>query len=32
MTVEHDTLENSSVMNISTFMGNGAQKEKLQQI
>lgn len=32
MTVENDVLENSSVMNISAFLGNGVQKEKLMQI
>lgn len=32
MTVENDALQSSSVMNISAFMGNGAQKEKLMQI
>jgi hypothetical protein len=32
MTIENDVLENSSVMNISTFVGNSQQREKLKQI
>lgn len=32
MTLENDVLENSSVMNISAFMGEGVQKEKRVQL
>ena len=32
MTLENDVLENSSVMNISAFMGEGVQKEKRMQL
>jgi hypothetical protein len=31
-TMEYDILENSSLMNISTFVADGAQKEKLKQV
>ncbi len=31
-TLEHDMLENSSMMNISTFVTDGQQKEKLRQM
>lgn len=30
--MEYDILENSSLMNISTFVADGAQKEKLKQV
>lgn len=32
MTIGHDMLENSSIMNISTFVADGYQKEKLRQM
>jgi hypothetical protein len=32
MTLEQDMLDNSSMMNISTFVTDGQQKEKLRQI
>lgn len=32
LTLENDILENSSIMNISAFMGDGVQKERLRQI
>ncbi len=31
-TMEYDVLENSSLMNISTFIADGNQKEKLRQV
>jgi hypothetical protein len=32
MTLEQDMLENSSMMNMSTFVTDGQQKEKLRQM
>lgn len=32
MTIGQDVLDNSSIMNISTFVTDGYQKEKLRQM
>jgi arginase family enzyme len=31
-TMDHDVLDNSSMMNLSAFVADGAQKDKLRQV